>query len=75
MCQSRRHTNVPEMSDVTSGTYIQERLRLKSASLSLTLSGQRIFPKMLNTCSHGAVSAKYFLASLESTGKFAPAVF
>ena len=43
-----------------------------------SLSGQRIFPKMLNTCStraEEAVSAKDFLARLESAGKWVSAVF
>ena len=50
----------------------------KAWSLILALSGQRIFPKMLNTCSTGAeeaASAKYLLAGLESAFNCASAVF
>ena len=56
----------------------QEHLHLKSVVTHPTLSGQRIFPKMLNTCSTGAeeaASAIDFLASLESAWNCASVVF
>ena len=72
------HTNVPEMSNITSDSYISGTFCFSKVwSLILALLGWSIFLKMLNTCSTGAeesASAKYFLARLESAWKWASAV-
>ena len=67
------------MSNITRDSYISGHLHLNSVITHEPLRSQAgDFPKMLNTSStraEEAVSAKDFLARLESAGKWVSAVF
>ena len=80
MYQSHRHTNVPGMSNSTrdsyiSGTFTYDLNSVITHEPLLSWAGES---KTLNTCStrvDEAVSAKDFLARLESAGNWVSAVF